>query len=546
VRNILGLFLNHTGVDPGSGGEVYSGAWAFPESCGCCGRSLWYGPMELAPVWAQYGVEAGSPWAREIARRMQILATYDGHDTGVSEDNLDGGFVVNADWFKIAHPMALKHMLNTIAWMPEEFAPARENHIVRSTGVVKRVNYGRLGVAYETFEAQAPAIDVLRLAFLPERIFTENRRGELRRRDVLDANGYTIRPLEHGDCLVTVRHDGVSFVGVVAPSPEQFIDCNAIARTGSWTFTISPLSTHTARWTAEPGATATVTFTGNRIQLVGQVWPSGGLADVYLDGVKQLVGIDCWKPASDTVFREGSVLYYRNGLPSGRHVLKIVALGKGNPRSSGARVYLEGAHWSDATGKSGVTTGEGPTDTQRMVFGYTGRDDLKDSAGQLWRSGTEWVVRLGGGADSVAKAWWTTPTTGPIAGTPDPDLYRYGIHGRELVVNITVGPGTYHARLKFASGRGLDSRKTRVTIAINGKTVASQMDVAATAGGSDRAVDLVFDGIEPRNGVIDVRLTSGNPTGEAFVQALEVGPGPGGAGAKPVGIALQDRSKGGR
>ena len=46
--------------------------------------------------------------------------------------------------------------------------------------------------------------------------------------------------------------------------------------------------------------------------------------------------------------------------------------------------------------------------------------------------------------------------------------------------------------------------------------------------------------------MIDVRRTSGNPTGEAFVQALEVGPGPGGAGAKPVGIALQDRSKGGR
>ncbi|MCX7668567.1 MAG: hypothetical protein N2439_00655, partial [Anaerolineae bacterium] len=67
VRNILSLFLNHTSVDPNSGGEVYSGAWAYPESSGCCGRSLWYGPMELAVAFAQYGVEAQSPWSRELA-----------------------------------------------------------------------------------------------------------------------------------------------------------------------------------------------------------------------------------------------------------------------------------------------------------------------------------------------------------------------------------------------------------------------------------------------------------------------------------------------
>ncbi|NMD35011.1 MAG: hypothetical protein GYA73_03925, partial [Planctomycetes bacterium] len=131
ARNILALFFNHTGVCPHSAGEVYSGAWAFPESNACCGRSLWYGPMELAIPWAQYGRQADSLWARELARRMQILATYDGHDTGVSEDNIDGGFIVNKEWFKIAHPSALKHLLGTLAWLPEEFGAARENHIMR-------------------------------------------------------------------------------------------------------------------------------------------------------------------------------------------------------------------------------------------------------------------------------------------------------------------------------------------------------------------------------------------------------------------------------
>jgi hypothetical protein len=54
-------------------------------------------------------------------------------------------------------------------------------------------------------------------------------------------------------------------------------------------------------------------------------------------------------------------------------------------------------------------------------------------------------------------------------------------------------------------------------------------------------VDLVFNDLEPRNGIIEIRLTgserveNGNTMrGEAFLQALEVGPGRGGRGAKPI------------
>ena len=30
-----------------------------------------------------------------------------------------------------------------------------------------------------------------------------------------------------------------------------------------------------------------------------------------------------------------------------------------------------------------------------------------------------------------------------LTGTIDPELYRYGVHGREFWVNLTVGPGRY-------------------------------------------------------------------------------------------------------
>ena len=105
VRNILTIFLNHTSADPKSKGEVYSGAWAFPESSGCCGSSLAWGPMELALAFAQYGVQADDEWAREMARRQQILATYEVHDTGVVEDNIDGGGIAADGWTNAAVPV---------------------------------------------------------------------------------------------------------------------------------------------------------------------------------------------------------------------------------------------------------------------------------------------------------------------------------------------------------------------------------------------------------------------------------------------------------
>ena len=50
------------------------------------------------------------------------------------------------------------------------------------------------------------------------------------------------------------------------------------------------------RTAEQAGASATDKFTGNQVAVYGDATPDGGLADVYLDGVKQLVGIDCWNP----------------------------------------------------------------------------------------------------------------------------------------------------------------------------------------------------------------------------------------------------------
>ena len=123
-----------------------------------------------------------------------------------------------------------------------------------------------------------------------------------------------------------------------------------------------------------------------------------------------------------------------------------------------------------------------------------------------------------------------------VTGTEDQELYRYGVHWKDFTVNATVGPGTYHVRLKFAETQFEGPRQRAISIEINGKKMIEGFDIFATAGGGNRAVDLVYNGIQPQNGVIEIRLSGDEMMGrqsEAILQALEVGPGEGGTGATP-------------
>jgi hypothetical protein len=548
ARNILTLFFNRTSADPASKGEVYSGAWAFPESSGCCGSSLAWGPMEFSLVFAQYGALAKDEWAKEHARRMAIIGTYDVHDTGVVEDNIDGGGIAADGWTNGAVPSVMKWSLRTIGWMPEVFGAARENHIVRSSAVVNAVVYGKGKIDYSTFDAPANTVEVLRLAFAPQTVTADGR--ALGARTDLNANGYTVEKLPVGDYIVGVRHDGATKISMAGDDPQQVADDGSMKYSGKWQASGSVHTTSAANSAVE------FTFTGNQVRLLGSVGPRGGIADVYIDGVKQLVHVDLWNPRE----LQQQTVYYRNGLTQGEHTLRIVTRQDRNPLSRGNVVAIDAALHSAAQGDNGFGAGGGSTATQRMIFGYTGRTDYVDRDGNAWRPGTEFVVRSGSMTDTVAHSWWTMRQAVLVAGTRDEELYRYGVHARDFVVNISVAPGTYFARLKFAENQFREAGRRAVTILLNDQPIVSRMDVWATAAKSEafkaalrnpgtyarqrnpvhRAVDLVFNDIKPRNGIIELRFRGedieGIPT-EAILQALEIGLGKGGTGDTPVSAA---------
>ena len=70
----------------------------------------------------------------------------------------------------------------------------------------------------------------------------------------------------------------------------------------------------------------------------------------------------------------------------------------------------------------------------------------------------------------------------PITGTPDPELYRYGCHARDFWVNLTVGPGSYFVRLKFAARRESGSQTNCFSISLNGEEMIHSLDVRCRRG----------------------------------------------------------------
>jgi hypothetical protein len=495
VRNILSLIFSRNGVDPVSKGDMYSGAWAFPESSSCCGTSLSYNQYTYGPAFLRYGVLADDERMREIGRRMMIMAAYDSTATGYVLDGLAGEVVAAKDWLNLAQPWPLCQAFKAIAAWPEVFGANRENHIVSSSSVVNLVMYQKGRISYSTFDAPENTIDTLRLSFAPLAVTSGGR--PLVKRGDLKAEGFTVKPLANGDCIVRIRHDGFREISVQGEDPQTAVEARRVL---------------SAR-----GERMDFSFRGNQVRLMGDAGPEGGLADVYLDGAKQLTLIDGYAPTP----RPGQLLYARSGLAGGRHELRIVALGAGNPISKGARIAVTELQSSNAAGAAGVGEGGGPRGPQRMIFGYTDREDYVDAGGSAWRPGTEFIIRAGTDADSVVKALYTGRRSLYIGGTSDPEIYRYGVHGGEFWINLTVGPGKYDVRLLMAD----TNTHAKMDVWINGREAARELDVAKEAGGLFRALDRVFPGIEAKNGAIEIRF-KGCGDKEAAVQAVEIVPSP--------------------
>lgn len=204
-------WINHAGhlidwVRRSLGRGPFFGAWAIDEQgepptyYGCCSRSgLGSDTSRWAAINALYFEKTHDSQARGDAFRSLNYATYfaaaDGRISCCGE-GFGGQY-----WFSDGYSDYLRHFNWVMGAIPE-LAPVDEDHLLRSSTVVQRVQYGDRSLRYRTFDRDGS--EVLRLTYKPSRVVAGSR--TLPERSDLSEEGYTVKPMPDGGYVVRVRH----------------------------------------------------------------------------------------------------------------------------------------------------------------------------------------------------------------------------------------------------------------------------------------------------------------------------------------------------
>jgi hypothetical protein len=200
----------------------FFGAWAIDEQQhplvnipgtsgrGCCSRAgLSCRTAAWGAINAMYFERTHDSSARENAFRSLNYATYFMDANGrFACCGVSHGSVY---WFEDGYADAGRSLLWALGAVPE-FAPVGQNHILRSSSIIRHVEYHDRSVYYETFDDSG--IAVIRLNFRPRRITAAGQ--PLNERHDLDGAGYTVQALPGSDYVVRVRHSGGNEVTVSA------------------------------------------------------------------------------------------------------------------------------------------------------------------------------------------------------------------------------------------------------------------------------------------------------------------------------------------
>lgn len=162
-------------------------------------RIFWY-PMgshtsRYASVNALLYEKTGDAEAKEKAYRALNWATYMARPNGVVID----GPEVNHQWFTDGYGDYIRHFLTSLGAVPI-WAPDGQSHLVRSSSIVKNIDYALLEINYRTTDAAST--EILRTNFTPGSVAVDGL--TLSRRADLTQAGWTFDPAQR---VLRIRHD---------------------------------------------------------------------------------------------------------------------------------------------------------------------------------------------------------------------------------------------------------------------------------------------------------------------------------------------------
>ncbi|WP_257455998.1 MYXO-CTERM sorting domain-containing protein [Archangium lipolyticum] len=151
-----------------------------------------------ASINARWHELTGDPEAREKAYRSFNWATYLSDEQGAVSAGVNDS---QGWWFTDGYGDYIRHFMAGMGSIPE-WSPPGENHLLRSSSVVRQVSYSSGQLSYVTFDANAT--EVLRVMTRPTSVRAGDKR--LEERNSLSSEGYTLQPLPGGDFALRVRH----------------------------------------------------------------------------------------------------------------------------------------------------------------------------------------------------------------------------------------------------------------------------------------------------------------------------------------------------
>ena len=161
---------------------------------------------------------------------------------------------------------------------------------------------------------------------------------------------HVVRHSDATSTTVDTTHIGLDFNAVPGPATYTLDDADAaLSYSGTWSHVGAEQSytsgdyKRTESFSSVAGDSVTVPFTGTAIQWIGPRATNHGMADVYIDGVKQQT-VDTYGSGFQVVF------FKATGLADGPHTLKIVVTGTKQTASGGTFVSIDAIDQPQAGG----------------------------------------------------------------------------------------------------------------------------------------------------------------------------------------------------
>lgn len=281
-----------------------------------------------------------------------------------------------------------------------------------------------------------------------------------------------VHPSDAGYVKVTNRLVPVllPYMGVATVNDAQFGYDNTASWGAGWQ---AGTYQNDNRWSAIPGASYQVPFTGTRIDLYGSRAPWHGIAAVSIDGGAE-TDVDFYAAARE----DGVPLWSSPVLPAGKHTLKVRVTGRSNTSATGTFITADRADIVD--GGVNLLSNAGFED------GLTGWSVVSSAASQAYANNTQ--PRSGGSqlTHAGSTGYWVA-TFQTFTGLPN------GQYTVKAWVRGTAGHTLY---VKNFGGTG---------------------SLDATVPASDAYTQLVINNINVTNGSAEVGFWTYDASGKAWL-----------------------------